>query len=287
MKVEILEPKGYCAGVTNAVKIALKAKREHPDETVYVLGMLVHNHEVIKMLEAQGLTFINKANLLEAAHKLPNKSVVVFTAHGHPHQIDRLAKVKEFVVYDAICPKVKQNIDSIKKTLGEGHEVIYIGLRNHPEARAALAISPSVYFYRPGETFEYVDIKDKSPLVVNQTTLNYVELKDIHSEILSHIPEARIENEICNATRTRQDNIINLSQDVDSIIIVGDKKSSNANRLLEIAKNTHPEATSVLVNSPEAIKEKSYKNKNHIVLASSASTPIETINAIFDYLISL
>ena len=286
MRVSILEPRGYCAGVTNAVNTALRAKREHLDEPVYVLGMLVHNQEVIEQLKKEGLIFIDKKDLLKAAHELPNKSVVVFTAHGHPHQIDVVAKNKEFVIYDAICPKVAQNIGLIKNALNEGHEVIYIGLRNHPEARAALAISPNVYFYRINEPFEYDDMKDNCPLVVNQTTLNYMELQDIHKDILNHLPQAKIENEICNATRKRQDAIINLEQDVDCIIIVGDKKSSNANRLLEIAKNTHPQAECILVNSKETIKENTYKNKNHIVIASSASTPYDSINAIYKYLIS-
>lgn len=286
MKVTILEPKGYCAGVTNAVNVALRAKREHPDEDVYVLGMLVHNNEVIKKLENEGLIFIDSVDLLEEANKLPNGSVVVFTAHGHPQQIDRIAKIKEFVIYDAICPKVNQNIGLIRKALEEGHNVIYIGLRNHPEARAALAISQNVYFYRINEPFEYEDINDESPLVVNQTTLNYLELKNIHEDILKHIPNARIENEICSSTRTRQDAIINLKDDVDSIIVVGDKKSSNANRLLEIAKSTHPNALCILANSVSQIQKESYQNKNHIVLASSASTPLETINVIYDFLIN-
>lgn len=282
MKVEILEPKGYCAGVTNAIVLALKAKEEHPNEDVYVLGMLVHNDVVISFLKEKGIYMVNQSE----ANTLPDGSIIVFTAHGHIKELDDIAEEKKFVVYDAICPKVKQNIEIILNNLKNGHQVIYIGVNNHPEAAAALSLDKNVVLFSKKETFDYSAISDESPLVVNQTTLNTLELKDIHDDILKHIPNARVQDEICNATRKRQQAIIDLPDDVDLIVVVGDKKSSNTNRLLEIAKAIHPNATSVMVNNEKEFNLDLLQNKNRVIISSGASTPLETINAIYELIIN-
>lgn len=284
MKVEIIEPKGYCSGVTNAIKIALKAKEEHPNKDVFVLGMLVHNEQVINFLEEQGIKVVYNINedIVKYASFMPDESVIVFTAHGHDSRLDRLAESKKMVVYDAICPKVKQNIEIIRNNLKMGHQVIYIGIPNHPEAVASLSIGKNVFLYDAKQPFDFKQISDDSPLVVNQTTLNFLDLKDVHKNILNVFPNARINNEICAATRTRQQAVINLSDDVDLIIVVGDKKSSNCNRLLEIAKTSHPNVPSYLVSGPNDFDTRILINKNHVAISSGASTPLESINAIYD-----
>jgi len=283
MKVEILEPKGYCAGVTNAINLAIKAKKEHSNEDVFVLGMLVHNDLVINYLSKQGITVIEN-NVFERANILKDGSVVIFTAHGHTRSLHSLAVSKNFVIYDAICPKVEQNIKTIENNLRNGHQAIYIGIKNHPEAEASLSLDKNVLFYDIKNEFDFSLIKDDSPLVVNQTTLNVLDLKEIHALIKKEIPNARIENEICNATRRRQEAIIDLPNDVDAIVVVGDKKSSNSNRLLEIAKTSHPNASALMVSNADEIDINLIKNKNHVVISSGASTPLESINAIYDLL---
>lgn len=278
MKVEILEPKGYCSGVTNAINLALKAKEEHQNEDVYVLGMLVHNEQVISFLKEKNIQIIDK----EDALSLKEGSIIIFTAHGHTKEMDKIALDKKFVVYDAICPKVKQNITLIENELKNGHKVIYIGVKNHPEAEAALSISENVHLYNKKDVFDYSKVDDDSPLVINQTTLNVLDLKEIHEDIISKIPHARLQDEICNTTRMRQKAISELPIDVDLIIVVGDKKSSNTNRLLEIAKSTHKDVDSIMVSEVNELDTNILKNKNHVVISSGASTPVESINAIYE-----
>lgn len=288
MKVEILEPKGYCAGVTNAINMAIKAKREHKNEEVFVLGMLVHNDTVNNYLLKQGIKVIENSDehgsIYQQATKLKDGSVVIFTAHGHAMDLHSLAISKNFAIYDAVCPKVEQNIKLIRNNLENGHQVIYIGIKEHPEAEAAISLDENVKFFDIKGGFDFSIISDESPLVVNQTTLNTIELKDIHSSIMNVFPMARIQNEICNATRTRQEAIINLTNDVDAIIVVGDKKSSNTNRLFEIAKATHPNIYSTMVSDCSEIDISKLQNKNHVVISSGASTPLESINAIYTML---
>ena len=289
MEVTILKPQGYCAGVTNAIYIAYKAKEEHPNENVYILGMLVHNQIVIDELTNKGIITLYRDNKSdeELLYSLPDNSIVVFSAHGHKRNLDDIAQSKNFIVYDATCPKVLNNLNIIKEEVNSNHQVIYIGHKNHPEALAALSISDKVSFYDIKGEFNYKLIKDKSPLVINQTTLNTKELKEIYIDIIVHLPKARIMDEICPATRLRQEALINLKDDVDLILVIGDKNSSNTNRLLEIAKSNHPNIESYLVSDLEEVKKLPINKKKHISIASGASTPQTEIDIIDKYLKSL
>ena len=280
MKVEILKPVGYCAGVQNAINVAYKAKQENPDKDVYVLGMLVHNNFVVNQLNEKGIrtTFDLK--------EIPDGSVIIFSAHGHKKEFDAIVKEKNLIVYDAICPKVLSNIELIKKNLAEGHEIIYIGQKGHPEAEACLSLNKKVILFSKNILKNYQSIQDDSPLVINQTTLNILDMKDIHNEILEVFPHARIADEICGATRLRQEAIKNASSDVDLIIVVGDVNSSNTRRLLEIAKQTHPQMMSTMISSADELEESLLQNKNHIVISSGASTPNEIIDAVYNKVIN-
>lgn len=281
MKVTILDPKGYCGGVSRAISLALQVKKEHPTEDIYILGMLVHNLEVIDNLKSRG--FLLAYNIDE----VKPGSILIFTAHGHDIKLDEEAQALNLKTFDAICPIVSKNLQTIQKELHNHHQVIYIGYRSHPETIGALSLSSDVILYQVGESLDYGKVTDESPLVINQTTLNYSSLKDIHREIRIRLPFARFEDEICHATRTRQEAIINLPLDVDAILVVGGRNSSNTLRLLEIAKQVHPNIPSYFLQKVDDLPLSSLQNKNHIVISSGASTPPETIDAIYNRLINL
>lgn len=289
MKVTLLKPEGYCAGVTNAINIAYEAKRNNKDKDVYILGMLVHNESVIKELNENGITTLYRDNKSEEniLYNLEEGSVVVFSAHGHRKELDKIAEEKHFIVYDATCPKVTKNLAIIDEEISQGHDVIYIGHKDHPEALAALSHSEKVYFYDIKNEFNYKQVKDKSPLVINQTTLNTKELKDIYIDIIVNKPKARILDEICAATRLRQEAVINIDKNTDLILIIGDKKSSNTNRLLEIAKTFHSDIPSYLVSNVEEVKQINIGREMNIAIASGASTPKKEIDSVVSYLSNL
>ncbi|MCR4879841.1 MAG: 4-hydroxy-3-methylbut-2-enyl diphosphate reductase [Bacilli bacterium] len=289
MKVTILEPQGYCAGVTNAINIALRAKLENQDKDVYILGMLVHNQKVINELTSAGITTLYRDGKTdeELLYSIPDDSIVVFSAHGHKKNLDEIAKNKRFKVYDATCPKVLNNLNLIDREIKEGNKVIYIGHKNHPEALAALSRSENVLFYDIKGEFNYQLLKDKKPLVINQTTLNTKDLKEIYIDIIVHLPKARILDEICPATRLRQEALISLESDVDLILVIGDKNSSNTNRLVEIAKANHPNIPSYLISDIEELKNIEINKKKHVAIASGASTPKKEIDKIKEYLKNL
>ena len=275
MKVEILKPKGYCAGVSRAITIAYKAREENPNKEVYILGMLVHNNFVVKALEKRNIkTVFNIKDISDG-------EVIVFTAHGHDEALNRIAKEKNLIIYDSVCAKVLNNINLIKENLNEGHQILYIGQQGHPEAEACLSLSKNVILYHKNVLKNYQLLFDKSPLVINQTTLNINDIKAYHQEILEALPKARILDEICASTRLRQEAVINIDSTVDLIIVVGDTKSSNSNRLLEIAKQYHPNVPSIMISDFKSLDKSLLQNKNHIAISSGASTPEEIIDEVY------
>ena len=185
MKVEILQPSAYCAGVSRAISLARQARNEHPDKGVYVLGMLVHNNFVVNSLQKDDIQTVTNIE------DIPNGEVIVFTAHGHKECLDEVAKSKGLIIYDSVCPKVLNNIKLIKENLAEGHTIIYIGQEGHPEAEACLSLSKKVILYHKNILKNYQLINDEEPLVINQTTLNIKDISDIHKEILEALPKAR------------------------------------------------------------------------------------------------
>ena len=280
MKVSILQPKGYCAGVARAINIALKARQEHESEDVSVFGMLVHNHHVSALLNH------NNINIVYSLDDIKDGSVIVFNADGHTDEQLRIAKEKHLVIYDAICPKVENNLKKISDELNNGHQIIYIGQKHHQETQIALALSDQVILYDDKEGIDYFLINDSSPFVLNQTTLNSVEILNLYNDIKEHIPNARISNEICPTTRKRQE-AVQLVQGVDAIIVVGDQVSSNSKRLFEIAKAFHKDVFVYMVSDVSELPLEELKNKNHIAISSGASTPSDVIDEVYNKLISL
>lgn len=279
-KVTILEPKGYCAGVARAINVALNAKKEHPNKDVYILGMLVHNHHVVNLLDKSNI------KMVDSFDEIKDNDVIVFNADGHSKEQKRIAKEKHLIVYDAICPKVQSNLNKIIEEINNGHQVIYIGQAHHQETQIAIGVKEGIIFYDEKKGLDYSLITDPSPFVLNQTTLNSIDIINLHKDILKHVPNARISNEICPTTRKRQEAVQHLEEDVDAVIVVGDQVSSNSKRLYEIAKTTYPDILTVMVSNPEDIDLDLFKNKKHIAISSGASTPSDVIDAIYNLLIS-
>lgn len=286
MQVSLIKPQGFCSGVLKAVSIAKQARADHPDKNVYILGMLAHNKTLTDDLAKEGLITLNDENEFEALDKLNAGDVLIFTAHGHGDTIEEKVKEKGLIIYDATCFKVKSNLEKIKREIKDGHQVIYIGQKGHKETNAAISVSENVSLYDTQLLINYQLITDKNPYVINQTTLNYKGLDKYYSDILSHIPGARIENEICAATRLRQEAVTKIEKDTDLIIVVGHQKSSNSNKLFEIAKVNYPSSMVIMVNDLDELKELNIENKKKAAVISGASTPQYVVDDIYNYLLS-
>lgn len=278
MKINILTQSGYCSGVSNAINTTLKVRKENPETDIFVMGELVHNFHVIELLKSKKI--VNLIGNYDDFSNINPGSIVIFSAHGHDKKLDKKAKKLGLKIIDCVCPNVSKNISQIENKIKNGYEVIYVGIPNHPEANASLSISEKIHFYdAQNECFSFFET-NKPVFVTNQTTLNVLNLSKIFEKIQSFYPDAEINNEICAATRIRQEAIQKLDNSVDTVIVVGDKNSSNSNRLYEISKAHNKNASTYFVSNESEITQDMVLNKNHIVIASGTSTPNDIVKKV-------
>lgn len=287
MKVTVLEPSGYCSGVERAIKIAIETKKEHQNMNVVVLGMLVHNEDSLKSLQKQGINTIYKkdCSLEQLINEIKEPSIVILSAHGHAISVEEKLIKNGHCIVDATCPFVKTSMQKIFEEVNKGVPVFYIGVKNHPEANAALSLSKNVVFIDYKEQ-QIPNLSSESPLVISQTTLSKFEVEEINKKIAGKYPKARFLEGICHASTQRQEALMNLDKDVDLIYVVGGSNSNNSKTLFNLAKKLYPTIQVRLIQNASEINKKDLLGLSHIVISSGASTPKEVINEIKDKLLN-
>ncbi len=285
MKTIKMSPISYCFGVTKAIGEALKIRKLYPDSNIYFFGDLVHNEKVIEFFNSLNINVIpfNKENAIEKLESFQKGDLVIFSAHGHNKSYEKILIDKGITFFDTTCIKVKKNLEIIKNSK---KDVIFVGKNNHPETIASLSYSNKIHLYDISNNFkfDYSLIKDEDPLVVNQTTLSFIELNNIFSDIKLNLPKAKFIDEICDASRIRQQKILDLPKDVDLVIVVGDKKSSNSTKLYELSLKNNLNVKTLMVNDASELDCYDLTKYKVCLLASGTSTPISIIKRIEEYL---
>ncbi|MBQ1288809.1 MAG: 4-hydroxy-3-methylbut-2-enyl diphosphate reductase [Erysipelotrichaceae bacterium] len=270
MEIKRVIPSGYCKGVVRAVMMAKQARKDHPGEKIYVLGRIVHNRYVAEALKLYDIETLEGPFSKEELLDQVDEGIIIFSAHGISSAIKQKALEKGLKVIDASCEDVIATQELIRKKLGEGFKVLYIGKKNHPEAEAVLSISKDIH-----PVYSSADIEKIAPegkiFVTNQTTMSLFEVRDLFAAIAERFPEAEFEKEICSATTRRQQAVIDL-KDADLLIVVGDPGSNNSNKLREIGlKNGVKEA--FMIEDASQLEEAWLKGKEKIYVTAGASTP--------------
>lgn len=283
MEVKRVVPSGYCKGVVNAIKLAKETRLENPEEKIYILGMLVHNSFVSDELASLGIvtlddSFKSKEQLLDEV----DEGIVIFTAHGISDRIKNKAAEKGLRYVDATCVDVLKTQNIIRDYLDKGYEIIYFGKKKHPEAEAVLSISDKIHLVTNEEDVDDLDLKDKKLFLTNQTTMSYLELKDLIEKVKRIYPEVVIQEEICNATSSRQEAISRLT-DCDLLYVVGDSKSNNTNKLVDIAKKQGIRKV-LLIHSYKDIDKNDLSDVRRVCVTAGASTPPSLIDEVISYL---
>jgi 4-hydroxy-3-methylbut-2-enyl diphosphate reductase len=180
MEIQRVYPSGFCKGVINAINLARKTREENPDETITVLGMIVHNSRVTSSLEELGIKTLDDPALSreELLEKI-NEGIVIFTAHGISDAIKEKAIQKGLKVVDASCEDVLKTKNLIRDHLREGYDVLYFGKKGHPEAEAILSLSDKIHLLTSLKDIEELDLDNPKLLLTNQTTMSYLELEDL------------------------------------------------------------------------------------------------------------
>ncbi len=284
MIVKDIRPRGFCKGVYFAiekVKEILNSK-EYP-KPIYVLGYIVHNKFVVEELKALGAITLDDLtkSRLELIDDI-NSGTIVISAHGTPIDVIDKIKAKGLTLVDATCKDVYITHDLIKEYLKKDYDIIYIGKKNHPETNASLSLGKNIYLVETIKDIETIKT-DKKIFVTNQTTFSIKDILPIHEAIKMKFPNAIITEEICNATRLRQNAIIKANSDVDLCYIVGDKRSNNSLNLVKISEKFTKTKT-LLIQSVKDIKESDIKAIRVVSVSSGASTPEYLTKAVIDFL---
>ena len=281
MKVILANPYGYCAGVANAISLAYKTKEQYPDSRIIILGMLIHNDDTLLELAKVGIETLYQKDkdLIDLIDDIKDGSIVILTAHGHSKAVEEKLKGRGLKFIDTTCPFVNLTFLEISKAISSGHEVIYIGKQNHPEANAALSISNRVHLLDVS-TKKLPIIYDKAPLVINQTTFSHYEIESLILEIKNHYPDAKIFKSVCDASTRRQEALLHLDKNVELIYVVGGKRSNNAKTLFDMAVTNFPKAKVIAIQNENDINEKDLEGLNLVAISSGASTPKEISEAI-------
>lgn len=282
-KVTKVKPQGYCGGVLKAITTARECRKNNPHIPITILGNLVHNTYVKKALEQYDLKTIEDPSKtrLELLDQI-QEGIVIFTAHGVSKAVVQKAQRKGLQIVDASCPFVLQTQKIVENHLNNGYTVFYIGKKGHPEAEAIYSTSKKVILIE--KTQDIPDALSGPIFVTNQTTMSVLEIQTLFDAIQKKYPQAMIHDEICNATRVRQQAILDLKNtDVDTLIVVGDPSSNNTRKLAAIGKKAGIDNV-IQIQDLEQLDNQAISHSRHIAITSGASTPTCLMEQVYNYL---
>ncbi|RKW56211.1 MAG: 4-hydroxy-3-methylbut-2-enyl diphosphate reductase [Lachnospiraceae bacterium] len=274
MKVELAKSAGFCFGVEKAVNTVYEEAKKN-DDIVYTLGPIIHNEEVVKDMKKRGV----EAVAIEDLHSLP-KGTVIIRSHGVSKEIYNYVKESGHRVVDATCPFVKKIHAIVSVQSGKGKTVVIIGNPKHPEVEGIRGWGDqNTYAVENIDEFIKLDLKkDKEIIIVAQTTFNHKKFQEIIDKISLLGYDVRCFNTICNATQERQAEAKNIASNVDAMIVIGDKKSSNTGKLVEICqeecKNT------VFIQTLEDLDYDALLSVDSVGITAGASTPKHIIEEV-------
>lgn len=286
IKVNKIEPQGYCNGVKRALNIVNDAIEDpKTKKPIYLLGQIIHNKYVVDMLIDAGVKVIDDKNKtrLELLD-LINDGSVVLSAHGVSPDVYTKAINKGLNIIDTTCGNVLIVHKKIKQFLDLNYTCLYIGTPNHPECEGVLGISNKIKLISNINDLDNLRITGNI-YVTNQTTLSKFDIADIYKKINALYPKAILDDKICNATTIRQNAMANQKK-ADLCIVVGDKKSSNTKKLVKVSQDIAKIPT-VLCENLDDLDKSLLNNIKTVNISSGASTPDLLVNEIINYIEAL
>jgi 4-hydroxy-3-methylbut-2-en-1-yl diphosphate reductase len=276
-KVILAEPRGFCAGVDRAVEAVRSALREY-GAPLYVRHQIVHNRFVLEALEREGAIFV------EDLDRVPEGQRVIFSAHGVAPSEWEHARQRRLRVMDATCPLVTKVHSEVERYADEERTVILVGHAGHEEVKGTLGVAPGkVLLVGTVEEAEALELPDANRVAaVTQTTLSVDDTADIMATLKRRFPAITTPktDDICYATQNRQNAVKELVAVSDAILVVGSKQSSNANRMVEVARMRGGRA--YLVDSLADVEPPMLTGVRAMGLTASASSPEWLVEEIVD-----
>ena len=279
MKVLLAKTAGFCFGVKRAVDTVYQQVEENKDCKIYTFGPIIHNDEVIKDMQAKGVT------VLEGEEDLPKakNGIVIIRSHGVPKRIcDRMDELGLQYV-DATCPFVKKIHKIAMEKAEEGAFLVVIGNPVHPEVEGIMGwAGEDAAVISTAEEAEHLTVpEDRKICVVAQTTFNYNKFKELVEIISKRRYDISVLNTICSATKERQTETARIADRVDAMIVIGDKRSSNTQKLFEICKNACN--NTYYIQTLDDLNVNQLRSVETVGITAGASTPNNIIEEVQNY----
>ncbi|MFN7451973.1 MAG: 4-hydroxy-3-methylbut-2-enyl diphosphate reductase [Alphaproteobacteria bacterium] len=281
MTIYLAAPRGFCAGVDRAIEIVEKALELY-GAPIYVRHEIVHNRWVVDNLREKGVVFVREVE------EIPAGGITVFSAHGISEKVESSAKLRELPVIDATCPLVTKVHNQAIRYEREGFEIVLIGHAGHPEVEGTSGRVKRVYLVENVEDVASLTVATPEKLAyVTQTTLSVDDTKTIIAALKAKFPKilGPDTKDICYATQNRQQAVKELVKQVDLLLVVGSRNSSNSNRLRDLGEESGIPA--YLIDDATDIQAAWLTGVARVGLTAGASAPELLVERVIRYLETL
>jgi len=277
VKIVLVNPRGFCAGVRMAIDVVDQVLDLLPGETIYVYHEIVHNRHIVERFISRGVRFV------ESLVEVPSGSIVVFSAHGIPPSLRVEAVDRNLTAIDATCPLVTKVHSRAVRYARQGYQILLIGHENHQEIIGTMGEAPEqTQVVDSPECISGLKIDDPEKLVyLTQTTLSTDDAGVIVDALKEAFPNIKAPptDDICYATTNRQEAVRSVAPACDLMIVVGSQNSSNSVRLMEIGENVGTK--SVLIDDVSELDPAWYPSGDEtIMLTAGASAPEDLVSEI-------
>ncbi|MGN0347176.1 MAG: 4-hydroxy-3-methylbut-2-enyl diphosphate reductase [Lachnospiraceae bacterium] len=282
MDVKLAKTAGFCFGVKRAVdQVYEQIAVSKGQKKIYTFGPIIHNMEVVRDLSEKGVEICENPGELEELQE----GIVVIRSHGVSREIMEILEKKKLDCIDMTCPfvsRIHKIVDEESKT----KNIVIIGNAGHPEVEGIRGWTRgnAVVMENPDDAKNYIPPDDRGVCVVSQTTFNYNKFQEFVEIFTQKGYDINIVNTICDATRKRQEEASVIAQQVDAMIVIGDKQSSNSKKLFEICKSRCAHTYFIqTLQELQTNSEDEFSQYQSIGITAGASTPKNIIEEVQTY----
>lgn len=275
MEITVAKSAGFCFGVQRAVDSVYKELKENSGK-IYTFGPIIHNEQVVEDLNKKGIEVIDTVEQLKEI----KEGTVVIRSHGVAKEIYDILEQQKLKMVDATCPFVKKIHNIVLDESNNGKTIIIIGNDNHPEVEGIKGwVNGEVIVINKEEQIEKLSLPEQTKAcIVSQTTFNHNKFKYLVEIIRKKGYDITVVNTICNATHVRQVEAREISSNVDGMIVIGGKNSSNTQKLYDICRNECE--NTFYVQTVKDLNLHELKSLKSIGITAGASTPKNIIEEV-------
>jgi 4-hydroxy-3-methylbut-2-en-1-yl diphosphate reductase len=275
MRVILAQPRGFCAGVERAIEIVERALKKF-GPPIYVRHEIVHNRHVVEDLRQRGAVFVDELD------QVPDGAMTIFSAHGVAKKVEQDAAARHLPVIDATCPLVAKVHNEGRRYARQDREIVLVGHAGHAEVEGTIGQVPgTVHLVQTAADVAKLQIRDPDKLAyITQTTLSVDDTRGIIAALKARFPTivGPDVRDICYATQNRQQAVRELAKQVDLILVVGSRNSSNSNRLREIGEELGRPA--YLIDDASAMQREWFHNVESVGVTAGASAPESLVRGV-------